>query len=77
MMTRERYARWIEVWKWFQTQPRSVSLEKLYELLNGLWQEDRAGCTQDQLAAYSQPLDLENDPAFRRFLDDLNRGFSH
>jgi hypothetical protein len=39
-MTRERYAQWMKVWRWFQTQPRTHGLENLYEMLNELWQQD-------------------------------------
>ena len=62
------------VWKWFQAQPSSDSLENLYRLLNEMWRQDCAECTPDQLAAYSQPLDLENGPEFRKFLRDLDTG---
>jgi hypothetical protein len=51
-MTRERYSQWIEVWKWFQTQRGSEALENLYGMLNAMWQQDRAGCSPDQLAEY-------------------------
>jgi hypothetical protein len=64
------------VWRWFQTQARSSALENLYDKLNEMWQQDRATCTSEQLAAYSQPDKLENDPEFRKFLEDLDRGFS-
>jgi hypothetical protein len=77
-LTRERYIQWMAVWKCFQTQHGSGPLERLYGLLNEMWQQDRALCSSEQLAAYSQPLDeLENDPEFRKFLDDLNKGFSN
>jgi hypothetical protein len=77
-MTRERYSQWIAVWKWFQTQPRRThSLEHLYGMLNEMWQRDRASTPPDLLASFSQPLGIENDPKFRKFLDDLNKGFQH
>ena len=76
-MTRERYTQWLAVWKWFQTQPSTPELGDLYMILNKMWQQDRLDCDPDALAAYSQPLDLDTDPNFRKFLDDLNKGFGH
>jgi hypothetical protein len=45
-------------------------------MLNEMWQQDRGTCTPEQLASYSEPLKLENDPEFLKFLRDLDRRFS-
>jgi hypothetical protein len=73
MMTRERYAQWMAVWRWFQLQPQAH--EHLYGLLNEMWQQDRQSCTPEQLADYSQPIGIENDPKFREFLRKLDQSF--
>jgi hypothetical protein len=75
-MTRERYAQWMAVWKWFQGKNASAELVILYDTLNEMWQQDRQASTPEQLAAYSEPLDLENDADFRKFLSALDEGFS-
>jgi hypothetical protein len=64
------------VWKWFQSQKGYSELEALYEMLNEMWQQDRQSTTAEQLAEYSQPLGIENEPEFRKFLQDLDKGFS-
>jgi hypothetical protein len=62
------------VWKWFQGQTGSSELETLYGMLNEMWQEDRKTNTPEQLD--SQPLGIEDDPEFQKFLQDLDRAFS-
>jgi hypothetical protein len=74
-MTRERYAQWMKVWRWFQTQPRTHGLENLYEMLNELWQQDRQSSTPDQFANYLQAPGIEDDPKFREFLQKLDQAF--
>ena len=64
------------VWKWFKGQKPSSELEDLYGMLNTMWQQDRQSSTPEQLAEYSQPFCLEDDPEFKKFLQDLDRGFS-
>lgn len=75
-MTRERYNQWIGVWSWFQTQAGTPALMDLHAMLNEMWEQDRQTCTPEQLASYSEPLELENDPEFRKFLSGLDRRFS-
>ena len=74
-MTRERYSQWMEVWRWFQGQRRSRELEVLCDMLNKMWQEDRQATPDWQLAQYSESLRIEHDPEFKKFLQDLDKGF--
>ena len=57
-MKRDRYTEWIAVWGWFQgiNIKEVVSRENwnsLYELLNGMWQDERKDATPDELAAHA------------------------
>lgn len=57
-MKEERYAEWIAVWDWFATTntreivPRE-NWNSLYELLNGMWQDEREDATPEELAAHA------------------------
>jgi len=57
-MKRDRYAEWIAVWDWFHAvnTKEVVSPENwnsLYELLNGMWQDERKDATREELAAHA------------------------
>ena len=67
------------VWRWFQGQQApSSEVRELYGMLNDMWQEDRKSSKPEQLAAFSQPFDrIEDDPAFKKFLDGLDRAFEN
>jgi hypothetical protein len=57
-MKSDRYAEWIAVWGWFQgiNTKDVVSRENwnsLYELLNGMWQDERKDATPEELAAHA------------------------
>lgn len=62
-MDRNRYADWMTVWKWFAAIDRTKAVKKedwneLYNLLNGMWQEDRANtATPEELAAHAAAFD--------------------
>jgi hypothetical protein len=64
------------VWKWFQTEAKSPELMDLYSMLKVMWQQERQTSTSERLAAYSDPFNLENDPEFRKYLRELDEGFS-
>ena len=75
-MTIETYFQWMRVWSWFATVERTASLEKLRELLNVLWQEERKKGTSDELAAYAgawglENLDFANDHDFQEFMREI------
>ena len=79
-MTRTRYFQWLTVFEWFQTVSRTPKLEMLYDLLNEMMQEDRKGCTEEQLAAYagawaSGDIDIDQDSQFQAFMREMNRAF--
>jgi hypothetical protein len=57
-MKKDRYAEWIAVWDWFATTntreivPRE-NWNSLYELLSGMWQDERKDATPEELAAHA------------------------
>jgi hypothetical protein len=58
-MKRSRYKEWITVFEWFQQTNRKEIVPKenwnaLWELLNGMWQEERKkDATPEELAAHA------------------------
>jgi hypothetical protein len=57
-MRKDRYAEWIAVWEWFAaTNTKEVvsreNWNSLYELLNGMWQDERKEATPEELSAHA------------------------
>jgi len=79
-VTRARYFQWRAVFEWFQTVDRLPDLEKLYGMLDEMWQEDRKSCDAEQLATYSGSwangdIDIEQDSQFQTFMREMNKAF--
>lgn len=60
-MMSNRYVVWTAVWEWFQgiDTREKITREKwdaLYELLNRLWQEERANASPEALAAHAKAI---------------------
>ena len=83
-MTRERYFQWISVFEWFRQHNRTPELESLHSLLNEMWHQDRRATPADERAAYAaaykgkyrEKFSIDQDPAFQKFMQDLDSGFS-
>jgi hypothetical protein len=68
------------MWKGFATSESTPSLEKLHDLANDLWQEERKAATPEELAAHSaawelEDIDFANDPDYRAFKREMDRAF--
>jgi hypothetical protein len=72
-MTRERYFRWMRIWKWFGRTPETPGLGNLYNMLNAVWQEERRTSNEEELAAHSEAwvyedLDFASDPEYQAYM---------
>ena len=83
-MTRERYFQWIAIFEWFRRHNHTPELESLHSLLNEMWLQDRQATPADERAAYAaayrekyrEKFSIDQDPAFQKFMQDLDSGFS-
>jgi hypothetical protein len=78
-MTEERYFQWMTVWGCIQGSTSQLP-PSLYDKLNEMWQQDRKGCTEGQLATYAgawanRNNKLEQDPKFLEFMRGLDKAF--
>lgn len=80
-MNQERYFQWMTAWKCVNDWTGQLP-PPLYEKLNEMWQQDRKGCTEEQLATYAgawanRNNKLEQDPKFLEFMRGLDKAFEN